>query len=346
MIPPSIYRYLDFWRIQFESSSNALEKFCTKFKVDIEHECDIEKDVECYMLSDHVEEDKCLRQHLHKEKLEAALTQQQFEREDTSFKRCCLFCRFEETGTRAKYLEHLASNHNLQLGRPDNLVYIDDFLDNIEDKIKNLICIFCERTFKDRNVLREHMRKKGHKRPNPRNRFYNQFYIVNYREMGKTWQDETQINCRHQGYRSDSEDEDGHWSDWEEKEESNIVCLFCPRSAHSDVGIFLHMSAYHNFSFKELTHGLHFYEKVKVVNFIRRKVLDTRCIICDSKAESNSALLVHMEEAKHFRLPEKEVWDQPEFFFPILEDDNLLTYLENDDTDDKIKKTENLPGEI
>lgn len=48
-------------------------------------------------------------------------------------------------------------------------------------------CIYCEKFFTDRLVLREHMRKKMHKRINPGNHLFDQYYSVNYLEMGKNW---------------------------------------------------------------------------------------------------------------------------------------------------------------
>ena len=44
----------------------------------------------------------------------------------------------------------------------------------------SLQCLYCEKTFKDRHILKEHMRKKNHKRINPRNTAYDKFYIINY----------------------------------------------------------------------------------------------------------------------------------------------------------------------
>ena len=32
------------------------------------------------------------------------------------------------------------------------------------------------------------MRKKSHKRLNPKNRVYDRFYVINYLELGKNWQ--------------------------------------------------------------------------------------------------------------------------------------------------------------
>lgn len=44
----------------------------------------------------------------------------------------------------------------------------------------SLQCLYCERTFRDRSLLKDHMRKKQHRRINPRNREYDQFYVINY----------------------------------------------------------------------------------------------------------------------------------------------------------------------
>ena len=44
----------------------------------------------------------------------------------------------------------------------------------------SLQCLFCEKLFKDRTVLKDHMRKKQHKKINPKNKEYDRFYIINY----------------------------------------------------------------------------------------------------------------------------------------------------------------------
>ena len=36
---------------------------------------------------------------------------------------------------------------------------------------------------------KEHMRKKGHKKLNPKNKMWDKYYLVNYLEFGKTWED-------------------------------------------------------------------------------------------------------------------------------------------------------------
>ena len=69
-----------------------------------------------------------------------------------------------------------------------SLVYVEELLDILENRLDNLVCIFCEKVFKSREVLKEHMRKKNHKKINPRNAAYDKFYLINYLEMGKSWE--------------------------------------------------------------------------------------------------------------------------------------------------------------
>ena len=68
------------------------------------------------------------------------------------------------------------------------MVYVEELLDILEEKLDKLVCIYCEKVFKSREVLKEHMRKKNHKKINPRNSNYDKFYLVNYLEFGKKWE--------------------------------------------------------------------------------------------------------------------------------------------------------------
>lgn len=73
---------------------------------------------------------------------ENALAQQKLEREDTSYSRGCLFCRQIITPTRAEFILHLNEQHNLQLGKSHNLVYIDELIDTIDKKMEKLVIYF------------------------------------------------------------------------------------------------------------------------------------------------------------------------------------------------------------
>lgn len=72
------------------------------------------------------------------------------------------------------------------------------------------------------------------------------------------------------------------------------------------------MEADHEFDFALLTENLSFYQKIKLVNYIRRQVHDLKCIFCDRRFDNSSQLLEHVAEEGHNRLPDLKVYDQPE----------------------------------
>lgn len=41
-------------------------------------------------------------------------------------------------------------------------------------------CLYCEKSFRDKTTLKDHMRKKQHRRINGRNHDYDRFYVINY----------------------------------------------------------------------------------------------------------------------------------------------------------------------
>ncbi len=49
------------------------------------------------------------------------------------------------------------------------------------------------------------MRKKSHKRLNPKNRMYDRFYVINYLELGKNWQ--VVLSEDEKDYNSDDDNE-------------------------------------------------------------------------------------------------------------------------------------------
>jgi len=220
--------------------------------------------------------------------------------------------------------------HNFTVGAPDNVVFINELLDHLEILLKNLQCFYCEKVFKDWMTLKEHMRKKQHKRINPENKAYDRFYVINYLELGKTWMD---IHDEDDGrYQEDNEKE---LMDWEE-ESNAYVCLFCENKLKDFDKIFTHMKDEHNFNFKYLkqAHKLDFYKQIKLINYIRKKVYEKECIICDSKFCVLEDLLDHMAETSHInQFPDPEKWDQPLYFFSTFENDNLLCGLDVEDTD-------------
>lgn len=124
--------------------------------------------------------------------------------------------------------------------------------------IFRLECIYCEHTFKDRTVLKEHMRKKFHKRVNPKNKEYDPYYVINYLEGGQ--QDDTD-EPQPQDAWSQWREEGSDWSDWQE-EPSPIVCLFCTFTCGEWDDVINHMLREHQFSYSSTMGKLNFYEQV------------------------------------------------------------------------------------
>ncbi|KAI9140204.1 C2H2 type zinc-finger-domain-containing protein [Paraphysoderma sedebokerense] len=133
-------------------------------------------------------DDRAWRTKLQKEKLAEVLKIQEQERaEEAHLPRKCLFCK-TVCDNRVSLFKHMFTTHSFNIGLPDNIVYVNHFLDLLSEKLANLQCLYCERTFKSSAVLRKHMRKKRHFRISPKNKDYDRFYIINYLEAGKNWE--------------------------------------------------------------------------------------------------------------------------------------------------------------
>ncbi|KAL0871404.1 hypothetical protein ABMA27_005135 [Loxostege sticticalis] len=330
--------YLRYWRLRFKDQN--LPFFCTTMLLDNKPDGTKSKNEEYFLLSDVLPEDKELRTNLQQTKLEKLLERHQFEREDKNYERECLFCRFVSNGTRANYLNHLYEKHNFHIAKPENLIFIDDLVNLVATKLENLQCIYCEGDFKDRTILKEHMRKKGHKRINPDNKEYDKFFLVNYvgektkpKSMYKQYYNKTQHQTAHKStdYDHDSNvDSDPEWSDWTEENGPLITCLLCQHTENEYENILDHMERQHDFSFTNVTAGLDFYQKVKIVNYVRRQIHLKQCLSCDTKFDDLKNLEKHMKEKNHIVLS-KEKWDQPEYYFPTYEDDLFLCFIQDDD---------------
>ena len=65
-----------------------------------------------------------------------------------------------------------------------------------------------------------------------------------------------------------------------------------------------------------------------MINFIRRSVHLNTCIGCGERFAEPEALLSHMAWSSHNRPGSTGDWDQPQYYFPTYENDNLLCALE------------------
>ncbi|XP_046355898.2 zinc finger protein 277-like [Haliotis rufescens] len=336
-------RYILYWKKRFKEE--PLKDFCTTIITNT-GATDKAPREEFLMLSDVLPEDKQLREFLQKNKLEEILKVQQREREDTHFSRSCLFCSQHFQGNRAELFNHMVQDHAFNVGQPDNLVFTDEFLDILQGKLQKFLCLYCEKTFRDRPTLKEHMRKKQHRKINPKNKKYDKFYIINYQEMGRSWeaiQSEEDVAADDAAETERETDEEDEWSGWLEEAGSQALCLFCEFSSSIPDRLQAHMVELHDFDLHELKLKLtlNFYQKVKLINFIRRQIHQSICYGCQGTWDSRHHLLEHMHSMRHINsIPDIRVWDQPQYYFPTYENDNLLCQLDDDDSDDRSCSTD------
>ncbi|XP_063989668.1 zinc finger protein 277 isoform X2 [Diachasmimorpha longicaudata] len=322
----SLRSYVNHWRVKFTDTS--ITEFCTTLLTNCTPDGKPSENEAYFLLSDCLPEEKTLRDEIHRARLELGLAQQAQERKSTDFQRRCMFCKMEYSGLRSNYLKHLVDKHHIQLGKPENLVFVDKLLDKLQNNIDKLTCFYCEKSFKNRTILKEHMRKKLHKRINPHNKSYDRFYITNYLESNdncrrKQTISELKVNHTNEVECTDNQDEEDSWADW--KEENIVTCLFCCNKNKEFAEILKHMQFEHNFDFSNETSSLNFYSKVKVVNYLRRQFYEKKCVYCDLFCED---VPQHMNKEKHVKLPATHVWNQPEYYFPTSEDDSFLYHLD------------------
>jgi PREDICTED: similar to CG9890-PA len=253
--------------------------------------------------------------------LEKVLEIQEKERQDENFSRNCLFCKKSFFGNRKTLLDHLYVVHNFSIGLPDNLVFVHEFLDLLESKLNKRICLFCEKIFKDWSALKEHMRKKRHKQLNPNNPDYDKYYIVNYRDFDLD-------SNRNYSFEKEENNCDESWDDWVKQEnDANIICLFCPLAVESMDQVQDHLLNAHQFDFKIITQ-LPFYKKVKLINYIRKSVAESRCYLCHRVVEN---LTDHFKLNSCFKSPNENIYDVDEFYIPLIENDALLQNLTDEE---------------
>ncbi|VDN01388.1 unnamed protein product [Thelazia callipaeda] len=342
-------RYVEYWRQRF-----AKQTIDTIFptKIPDENSEYYGKIDYFYEMSEIVPEDYALRQKLAMRRLEEALACQQREREDTNFVQQCIFCRYTARGNRSKIVHHLYMIHHLNLGSPDNLVFVTEYIEYLKSRLLSNECIYCEKRFPDRNTLMDHIRKRNHKEVNPKNSYYDKFYIINYLELGKRWLEvlkEDFEDTMPTFIDSDEEEEEDSWQEWQEDnidmEQIRVICLFCEQTEDHVAPLLEHMKAsiyFHHCIILDVHHfdllsiiereNLDIYDRMKMVNYIRKENYNARCFMC-GKNDFGSLLKLrqHYMENNHLSegLPEKSVWCTEENLIPIFGNDHLAWMLES-----------------
>ncbi|KAJ2507909.1 hypothetical protein GGI11_006228 [Coemansia sp. RSA 2049] len=284
--------------------------------------------------------DREIRARVQRETLDAVLATQATERRgDAQQPRKCLFCK-RVCDNRAELFRHGYREHNFNIGLPDNLVNVDEFLQILESRLRVLQCLYCEKTFTSAAVLRKHMRKKKHFKISSRNRLYDRFYVVNYVEPGKSWE---AIECENNADSDASDRNKDHeeaesWADWDDMTDLPAKSLFDDHVALSADDCRTYMRKTYGFDIAAIRRArrLDFYKTVVLVNIIRHATAKHACFACDKAFDDGAQLAAHLKQAgaEHLQPPadDSSVWESPEFLKPAIDADPLLLGL--DDTAD------------
>jgi len=331
-------RYIRYWKAKF-STMDEITQYCVVINSNTGAK-DKDPSEKYYLLTDFLPEDQTLRKQLNTEKLCKILDEQQSERADKEFSKSCLFCKVMFHGNRAELFRHMAVDHSFNVGNPDNIVHASEFIDLLKSRLDAFVCLFCEKDFKDWNILKDHMRKKGHKRIDPKNKEYDKFYLINYLDPGKNWK-ELQNEPEYEREEAISDEEyvynEKEWEDWTEPGQTSL-CLFCTKTDEDVNNVLTHMKDEHTFDLHtiKVKLGLNFYHQVKIVNYIRKQIYQNKCPSCLEAMTSKDNLNEHLFTERHYDLPaDRSVWDQPTYFFPTFEDDSLLCSLEDEEEEDE-----------
>eukprot|EP00731_Ephydatia_muelleri_P007735 Em0004g73a len=332
--------YAEYWKRRF--SQAPLTEFAAVIRTNTQTTDTLQFPSEdFFLLCDSLPEDKQLRQRLQMRRLEAILRVQERERTATDGRWPCLFCTQVFSGNRALVFQHMLDVHSFSIGQPNNLVFVEEFLEVLRQKLSSLQCFYCEKTFKDMPTLKEHMRKKQHKRVNPSNHGYDKYYMVNYLELGKTWEQVLKEDDKEEEEEEKEEEVEGadllkrnEWEDWQDSSAHEpIFCLFCKTLEVTFSAAVHHMAVAHDFDLPAICRLLQLdhYSQVKLVNYVRRQIYCHCCIHCLSHFESTNELLVHMTLCGHFKLPlNSSTWNNPQYLFPTYENDAMLCFLDMD----------------
>ncbi|KAJ2776138.1 hypothetical protein GGI15_004936 [Coemansia interrupta] len=275
--------------------------------------------------------DREIRERVHREALEAVLAQQAVERRGVALEpRKCLFCR-QHCDTRATLFRHAYREHSFNIGLPDNLVQVDEFLHILESKLAAQQCLYCEKTFTSAAVLRKHMRKKKHFKISAHNRLYDRFYIVNYAEPGRSWE-EIEAEADEDEDEGDAPAE-GAWADWEDDRVGPVaLALFDRKECPTPEACWAYMREQCGFDLQALrqTAGLDFYATVRLLNLVRTCSDAHRCFACAQQFSDTAQLVAHLQAAGsvHMVVPPEGsggVWEEGrDYLRPVVDNDPLL----------------------
>ncbi|ORX69795.1 hypothetical protein DL89DRAFT_267945 [Linderina pennispora] len=248
------------------------------------------------------EADKEVRSQVQKERLEEILDMQDIERHGEALEpHKCLFCKH--------VCDDRADLTTFNIGLPDNLVNVNEFLYILESKLG----------IATMSVLRKHMRKKKHFKISARNRLYDRFYVVNYLEPGKSWEAIENENEKADSEADEADRKDDSWADWDERADLPTVSLFDDHISSSPDECWKYLKAEFNFDIHQLRADakLDFYKDC-----------------CSKELACFARFAAHVKQAgaAHLAVPAEDspIWKDSKNFVPVIDSDPLLMAFEDD----------------
>ena len=316
---PLVPKYLEYWR----SHPPPIIEF-GNIKDDSVFQNTIDSDA-LTTIDINTEEDKEIRNSLHKMRLDQLMVEHEHERTEMHHIDC-LFCPNSFDGTWQGYLQWLFEEHQFNPGRPSNLIFIPKMIEVLRSKLESNVCIYCSSVFPNQRILRSHMRKKKHMKI-PNDSYFDRFYMINYLELN--------------GFTGSDDDDDNNFehmeslelaaADDKETEVNETSCLICDYIFPSPEEVIQHMRNIHDFDIKLVRQKANydFYNCVRFINFARYMKSNGRCFICKEFVEGDYP--EHIQQHK-VKFPEDTtgIFGEDQLLIPFIEGDPLLTELEDD----------------
>lgn len=149
------------------------------------------------------------------------------------------------------------------------------------------------------------------------------------------------------------ENEADEWSGEIDPEEKT-QCLFCSHTETDPQNLLeVHMPEEHSFDMISFckNQGFDIYQRIKLVNYIRRCSFRGVCISCGSEFSTNEELSKHYSNSKDeccpiFLAKKQTLWDDQQYLIPTYEDDPIFQALDFDSDHDDERTSQSLETRI
>jgi hypothetical protein len=159
--------------------------------------------------------------------------------------------------------------------------------------------------------------------------------LVNYVNLvkSKSVEDKDELIELEQGEEVDE------WDDLKDEIDLKTQCLFCDEILLNPENCFDHMANSHGFNIKRIQkkHSLSFYDTMKLLNYLR---------LCQRHETDPFENENRSSSFENDGIPDIKLWNKPQFYFPVYEEDPLLTAIEDSDKEEEEEEEESFIEEF